>query len=93
MRSPLKSAQRTQEIMQIISVPTVFTCKTPTAGWLNLAQIRQLQFEEFPNPIAVVTWYNGEIQNFYGENATAIMQTWFEADERYNNYRLKNRRT
>ncbi|MDZ8108971.1 MAG: hypothetical protein RM338_25565 [Nostoc sp. DedQUE12a] len=75
--------------MQIISVPTVFTCKTPTAGWLNLARVRQLQFEEVPNPIAIVTWDNGDIQNFYGENATAIMQTWLEAGT---NYRFKNRR-
>ncbi|MBX9259404.1 hypothetical protein H1Q63_36730 [Desmonostoc muscorum CCALA 125] len=76
----------------IISVPTVFTCKTPTAGWLNLAQVRQLQFDELPNPIAVVTWHNGDIQNFFGENATAIMQTWLEASERCNDHRFKNRR-
>ncbi|WP_235526462.1 hypothetical protein [Nostoc piscinale] len=51
--------------MQIISVPTVFTCKTPTAGWLNLAQVRQLQFEEQPSPVAVVTWHNGDTQRFF----------------------------
>ena len=78
--------------MQIISVPTVFTCKTPTAGWLNLAQVRQLQFEEYPNPIAVVTWHNGDQQSFFGENATAIMATWQEASDR-NDYRVKNRRS
>lgn len=77
--------------MHIISVPTVFTCKTPTAGWLNLAQVRQLQFEDHPNPIAVITWHNGEKQSFYGENATAIMATWQEANDR-NDYRVKNRR-
>ncbi|MBH8576971.1 hypothetical protein I8752_29110 [Nostocaceae cyanobacterium CENA369] len=80
--------------MQIISVPTVFTCPTPSAGWLNLAQIRQLQFEDYPNPIAVVTWHNGDKQSFFGDNATAIMNAWLEAQERCNcdNYRLKNRR-
>lgn len=77
--------------MQIISVPTVFTCKTPTAGWLNLAQVRQLQFEEYPNPIAAITWHNGEKQHFFGENATAIMATWLDAADRTNDYRIKNR--
>ncbi|MEH1851465.1 MAG: hypothetical protein V7L11_07210 [Nostoc sp.] len=76
--------------MHIISVPTVFTCKLPTAGWINLAQIRQLQFEKSPSPIAVVTWHNGDKQEFFGDNATAIMESWLEASS--NNYRSKNRR-
>jgi hypothetical protein len=83
-----------QAVMQIISVPTVFTCKTPTAGWLNLAQIRQLQFDNYPNPVAVVTWHNGDKESFFGENAIAILQSWEEAQERCEcNYRVKNRRT
>ncbi|BAY16902.1 hypothetical protein NIES21_27360 [Anabaenopsis circularis NIES-21] len=77
----------------IISTPSVFSCKTPTAGWLNLAQIRQLQFEEQPSPVAVVTWHNGDTQSFFGENATAIMANWQEAADRTcNDYRVKNRR-
>ncbi len=79
-----------QQIMHIIAVPTVFTCKTPTAGWLNLAQIRQLQFGELPNPVAVITWHNGDTENFFGDDATAIMESWLEASS--NNYRSKNRR-
>ncbi|WP_193196397.1 hypothetical protein [Nostoc sp. MG11] len=79
--------------MQIISVPTVFTCKTPTAGWLNLAQVRQVQFEEFPNPIAIVIWVNGDKESFFGDNAISIMATWQEAAEGYSNHRLKNRRS
>jgi hypothetical protein len=68
----------------------VFTCKTPTAGWLNLAQIRQLQFEELPNPVAIVTWHNGDKQEFFGDNATAIMASLLENSGV--NYRSKNRR-
>jgi hypothetical protein len=62
----------------------------PTAGWINLAQIRQLQFEELPSPIAVIIWHNGDIQEFTGENATAIMANWLEATN--SKYRSKNRR-
>ncbi|MBU7587259.1 MAG: hypothetical protein KAF91_31170 [Nostoc sp. TH1S01] len=78
----------------IISTPSVFSCKTPTAGWLNLAQIRQLQFEEYPNPVAIVTWHNGDKESFFGENATTIITTWQEAADRCSNdYRVKNRKT
>ncbi|MEH1788064.1 MAG: hypothetical protein V7L23_34530 [Nostoc sp.] len=76
--------------MQIISLPAVFTCKTPTAGWLNLAQIRQLSFEELPYPNVIVTWLNGDKDAFTYDDATAIMATWLEASA--NNYRSKNRR-
>jgi len=68
----------------------VFTCKLPSAGWINLGQIRQLQFEKSPSPIAVVTWHNGDKQEFFGDNATAIMASWLETSGV--NYRSKNRR-
>lgn len=34
--------------MYIISVPVVFSVKTPSSGWINLALVRQIQHEEFP---------------------------------------------
>jgi hypothetical protein len=70
--------------MQIISVPTVFTCKLPTAGWLNLAQMRQVQVEEevFNQPVVMITWQNGDNQVFHGENAKAIITALSEASTR-----------
>ncbi|MCC5641326.1 hypothetical protein LC593_37140 [Nostoc sp. CHAB 5844] len=78
--------------MQIISVPTVFTCKTPSAGWLNLAQVRQVMDDE-DNQTIVVVWHNGDTQVFHGENAIAILSALKEAAQRCEcNYRTKNRR-
>lgn len=70
--------------MQIISVPTVFTCKLPTAGWLNLAQMRQIQVEQevFTEPVVMITWNNGDNQLFHGDNAKAILSTLEQADTR-----------
>lgn len=78
------------------SVPTVFSCETPNSGWLNLAQVRQLQFESKPTPVAVITWLSGDNQTFKGDDATAIYETWQQAAARLqsccDNYRSKNRR-
>ncbi|MBH8564717.1 hypothetical protein I8748_22910 [Nostoc sp. CENA67] len=92
--------------MQIISVNSVFTCKTPNSGWLNLAQVRQLHFVPAAEAVTeigkskdfvVVTWHNGDKQIFSDEDATAIHQVWVEAtaliQQRCNcNHRFKNRR-
>ncbi|MBD2415067.1 hypothetical protein FACHB389_15025 [Nostoc calcicola FACHB-389] len=77
--------------MQIISVPTVFTCKTPTAGWVNLALIRQVMDDE-DEKVVVVTWLNGDTTVFYEENADAILSSLKEAQQRCNDHRFKNRR-
>ncbi|BAY34192.1 hypothetical protein NIES2107_60970 [Nostoc carneum NIES-2107] len=80
--------------MQIISVPTVFTCKTPGSGWLNLAQVRQLQHSpsgnSFKDDLVVITWQNGDSQPFTGEDALAILQAWDEAQQRCNCLQSKN---
>jgi hypothetical protein len=62
----------------IISVKSVFTCKTPTAGWINLAQVRQV-IEDQEEKIIVVTWCDGDTQIFYKENADAIIAALEEA--------------
>ncbi|WP_339376823.1 hypothetical protein [Nostoc sp. 106C] len=66
----------------------MFTCKTPGSGWINLAQIRQLQFspagETFNDDLVVITWVNGDSQPFQGEDATAILQAWQDAQDRCN---------
>ncbi|MBH8576188.1 hypothetical protein I8752_24985 [Nostocaceae cyanobacterium CENA369] len=79
--------------MQIISVPTVYTCKTPTAGWVNLAQMRQVMDDE-DQKVIIVYWLNGDTSVFSGENADAILSALKEAQQRCEceNYRLKNRR-
>lgn len=89
--------------MQIISVPTVFTCKTPHSGWLNLALVRQLHYVPAHEAVnetgklqdfVVLTWLNGDKQPFLGDDATAIVTAWNEAQQRCEcNYRTKNRRT
>ena len=80
----------------IINTPVVFTCKLPLAGWINLAQIRQIQLEDLPSRTAAVTWQNGDKQPFFGEDAVALIAAWEEAAvllaERCSNHRLKNRR-
>ncbi|MFN6442122.1 MAG: hypothetical protein RMY35_035385 [Nostoc sp. DedSLP01] len=80
----------------IINTPSVFSCKLPAAGWINLAQIRQIQFEELPTRVAAVTWHNGDKQTFFGEDAVALIQGWEDAvlavEQRSNNHRFKNRR-
>lgn len=62
----------------IISVPAVFTCKTPTAGWVNLDQIRQV-IDDQEEKVIIVTWSDGDTQVFYGENADAIVAALEEA--------------
>lgn len=80
----------------IVNTPSVFSCKLPSAGWINLAQIRQIQFEDLPSRTAVVTWQNGDKQPFFGEDAVALVAAWEEAAallaDRCSNHRLKNRR-
>ncbi|MBN3893654.1 MAG: hypothetical protein HWQ43_32590 [Nostoc sp. JL31] len=58
----------------IVNSPSVFSCKLPAAGWINLAQIRQIQFEDLPSRTAVVTWQNGDKQPFFGEDAVALIK-------------------
>ncbi|MGV0102243.1 hypothetical protein NSTCB13_00759 [Nostoc sp. DSM 114160] len=80
----------------IVNTPSVFSCKLPAAGWINLAQIRQIQFEDLPSRTAVVTWQNGDKQTFFGEDAASLITAWSEAvtllNVRYDNHRSKNRR-
>ncbi|OCQ96067.1 hypothetical protein BCD64_11965 [Nostoc sp. MBR 210] len=70
--------------MQIISVPTVFTCKTPNSGWLNLALVRQLQYEELEaiGIVVVIVWLTGERQTFRDDDSAAILKAWQEAEAR-----------
>lgn len=79
----------------IVNTPSVFSCKLPAAGWINLAQIRQIQFEDMPTRTAAVTWQNGDKQTFFGEDAVSLINAWEETvtllAER-SDYRLKNRR-
>lgn len=64
--------------MQIIQVPSVFSCKLPGGEWLNLALIRRLQLKS--NPFAVaVTWTNGDICEYRGDKAVALLDAWEEA--------------
>lgn len=65
--------------MQIIKVPSVFSCKLPNGEWLNLALIRRLQLELDPSPILVLTWENGDSQTYRGDKALAIVEAWEEA--------------
>ena len=58
----------------IVNSPSVFSCKLPAAGWINLAQIRQIQFEDLPSRTAVVTWQNGDKQPFFGEDAVELIK-------------------
>ncbi|MEH1786390.1 MAG: hypothetical protein V7L23_12585 [Nostoc sp.] len=92
MRSLVELDLPYQQIMHIISVPTVFTCKTPTAGWINLAQIRQV-IEDEDEKVIVVTWHNGDTQVFYSENALAIVSSFNQAQRCFNNYLRHNRRS
>ncbi|BAY74161.1 hypothetical protein NIES25_51860 [Nostoc linckia NIES-25] len=83
----------------IVNTPSVFSCKLPTAGWLNLSQVRQIQFEDVPTRTAVLTWQNGDKQTFFGEDAVTLINAWEEAtlllQQRCNcnSHRLKNRRS
>lgn len=65
--------------MQIIQVPSVFSCKLPDGEWLNLALIRQLELKSDPLRITI-TWANGDVQEFKGSKAIAILQAWEEAE-------------
>ncbi|GAX41546.1 hypothetical protein NIES4075_25190 [Tolypothrix sp. NIES-4075] len=80
----------------IISVPSVYTCKLPSQGWINLALIRQIQYDDLSYiPIALVTWSNGEKQIFRGDDAIALIDSWNSATkllEQRCNHRQINRR-
>ncbi|MBD2386928.1 hypothetical protein [Cylindrospermum sp. FACHB-282] len=70
--------------MHIISIPTIWSCKTPHCGWLNLAQVRQLRVCNKTQSVTVcVTWSNGFKQVFTGEDAKAIISSWQEASNKY----------
>ena len=47
---------------------------------MNLALIRRLELKSGTPEIAV-TWANGDIQEFKGSKAIAILEAWEEADE------------
>ncbi len=64
--------------MHIIQVPSVFTCKLPGGEWLNLAQIRSIQTEEYPLLIAVI-WANGDRSFYRNHQANALLEAWAEA--------------
>lgn len=64
--------------MQIIQVPSVFSCKLPGGEWLNLALIRRLQLKSDPFAVAV-TWANGDSQEYRGDKAAALLEAWEEA--------------
>jgi hypothetical protein len=72
--------------MNIISSPTIWSCKTPNSGWLNLAQVRQLHLG-FTKQSAIlsvwITWSNGSQQFFEGDDAKAIINSWQEASQKY----------
>ncbi|MEH2371507.1 hypothetical protein [Nostoc sp.] len=36
--------------------------------------MRQIQFEELPSRVVVVTWQNGDKQIFFGEDAVALIK-------------------
>jgi hypothetical protein len=80
----------------IINSPSVYTCKLPTQGWINLAQIRQIQYDDFNYvPVAIVLWSNGDKQIFRGDDAKALIDSWNEATkllEQRCNHRQLNRR-
>ncbi|BAZ49587.1 hypothetical protein NIES4103_21990 [Nostoc sp. NIES-4103] len=72
----------------IISTPSVFTCKTPNSGWLNLVQVRQLHFVPAAEAVTeigkskdfvVVTWHNGDKQIFQDDDALALVKAWENA--------------
>lgn len=63
----------------IINTPSVFSCKLPAAGWINLSLVRQIQSEDFPTRVVVVTWLNGDKQIFHGEDAVALLKAWENA--------------
>lgn len=72
------------EPMHIISSPVLFSLKLPNSGWLNLALIRQLEEGTINGrTFCRVTWHGGEVQNFHGDDALAILMTWKDATKKY----------
>lgn len=79
----------------IINTPSVYSAKLPTKGWINLAQIRQIEVSE-DCFIVTVTWQNGDKQIFYRNDAKALIDAWNEAattlQSRIANHLSQNRR-
>jgi hypothetical protein len=55
-------------------------CKLPNQGWINLALIRQVEYDNFnyDTMIVIVTWSNGEKQVFHSADAKALIDSWNE---------------
>jgi hypothetical protein len=91
-----KSIQKLEYEPYYHKVPSVYTCKLPSQGLINLALIRQIQYEDLNYiPIALVTWSNGEKQIFRGDDAIALIDSWNSATkllEQRCNHRQSNRR-
>ncbi|BAZ69156.1 MAG: hypothetical protein KME28_13980 [Pelatocladus maniniholoensis HA4357-MV3] len=60
---------------------TLIACQTPSAGWVNLAHVRQLKYkrDRQGNLILAVVWSNGDKQVFTRDNAATIIQAWRQA--------------
>lgn len=80
----------------IINSPSLYTIKLPNQSWVNLALIRQIQYNDLGYiAIALVTWSNGERQTFHRDDAKALINGWNEAIkllEQRCNHRQVNRR-
>jgi hypothetical protein len=56
----------------------VYSAKLPTKGWINLAQVRQIEADDDYLTV-VITWSNGEKQVFKHDDAKAVIDAWIEA--------------
>lgn len=63
----------------------MYSCKLPGDRWVNLALIRSIEFERGVGfePVAIVTWDNGDKQMFRDEKAIALIQAWEEAHQMF----------
>ena len=57
----------------------MYICKLPNLEWINLGMIRRLEVDgNSPEPVARITWNNGDRQTYSGSDAIAIIQDWTE---------------
>ena len=73
--------------MVVISVPAIFSCPISRGRWINLAAVRQVHFYKTRGSfLSVVTWSNGQVEQFSGPDAEAILTAWKSAHERFTSW-------
>ena len=61
----------------------MYNCSLPGGQWINLAFVRRIQIDTGNTAapdrrIVLVTWFNGDSNLFYGDEAIALIDAYYQ---------------